>query len=173
MDDIQSVYASIIVLAGVIGLIGSAIGSITTIKTFLKKAVNQAVEDEVEDKIDEAKTDINTDLEISLTVMQESIDNVSEQIRELDKSVDSIKTIQKDTTQSNARYVINEAHKIYIKQGWIDYYTLSALEDIFETYSETGGNHFTADHMQDLRDLPNEKPVKPKTQAKPKTKAKR
>lgn len=171
MENVDTVYSSILVIVALVSAISSGLGSIAAIKGFWKKAVNKAVEDEVEDKLDQVKDDINSDLETSMLSIESSIEQLSGQIKEIHDDMIDIKRIQKDTTQSNARYVINEAHKLYIKAGWIDSYTMASLEDIFQTYAETGGNHFTADHMENLRELPNEKPVK-KASATTKTKAK-
>lgn len=148
------------IVVTIICSISSVLVALGTIHGYVKKALNKLIEDGVDEKISQATSDINNDLELSMVSLETSIESLSDQLKEMHDEMRDIKRIQKDTTQSNARYVINEAHKAYIKQGWIDNFTLASLEDIFQTYSETGGNHFTADHMQDLRDLPNEKPVK-------------
>ena len=161
MNNIEIITTIVCSLASVLVALGTILG-------YVKKAVNNIVDDGVDAKIEAVKKDITNDFELSMVSLEQAIESLSKQIEEIHSEMIDIKRIQKDTTQSNARYIINEAHKLYIKQGWIDYYTLSALEDIFKTYSETGGNHFTADHMQDLRDLPNERPPRTKTTAKPK-----
>lgn len=158
------------IIVAVICSVSSVLVALGTIHSYIKKAINKLIEDDVEDKIADSKKDIVNDFELSMVSLENSIESLANQITELHEEMKAIKRIQRDTTQSNARYVINEAHKLYMKQGWIDNFTMASLEDIFQTYAETGGNHFTADHMQELRDLPNEKPVRKTSSNKPKAK---
>lgn len=160
MEDVQTLHNSILVLVALLSVLGSAIGSIATIKSYFKRAVNDSVEEEVEERIEKAKEEMEHELELSLTSLQGAINTVSEQMKVLQESMDDARSIQKDNIQANGKFIINEAHKTCLKQGWIDRFTLASLEDIYKIYSDVGGNHFAADHMDDLRKLPNEKPIK-------------
>ena len=49
-------------------------------------------------------------------------------------------------------------HRYYIERGWIDHYSLEALEDQFKIYKEEGGNSFAEQLMIEIRALSKEAP---------------
>lgn len=49
-----------------------------------------------------------------------------------------------------------QQHHHFIQQGWIDAYSLSALEDQFKVYIEEGGNSFAQQLMTEIRQLKKE-----------------
>jgi len=173
MEDLQGIYAAIVVIAGAMSVLGGALGSFATIKSFLKNSILNAIDNDIDEKINKAKKETEELTKEDLEKLSKSIEGVSNSISSLSKQITDIKgdlgratKVEQKQIIASSRYTINEAYKVCMKQRWIDSYTLSSLEDIYTIYDALGGNHFILDHMEELRRLPNEKP---KTQPRKKT----
>jgi hypothetical protein len=55
---------------------------------------------------------------------------------------------------STLKGLIVQSHSTYMQLGEIEPMVLSTLEDIYETYTSLGGNHFVGDLMEEIRALP-------------------
>ena len=58
----------------------------------------------------------------------------------------------------NIRCQITDKYHQFMEQGWIDDRSMMCLEDIYDIYSQEGGNHFVESLMEELRTLPKTAP---------------
>lgn len=95
-------------------------------------------------------------------------EEIERKISELEGNVSDIKTILSELTTSIE--VANESSKnqikssivkeynFFIKQGWIDNYSLDCIERLYDSYEKLKGNSYIKDIMVKIRDLPNNEP---------------
>lgn len=77
------------------------------------------------------------------------------QIAKVAKDVDLL--IQSD--KDDIKGWIVERHHHFMKQGWVDTFSLDVLEKRYKHYKKEGGNSFITDLMNEIRALPKTPPV--------------
>lgn len=155
-----------IAIAGGITSIGAAI--IMVRKTFksvsdkFKDNLKQEIEADIKKNIVEpmyqgAITEYHKDFEL----LKERIDTLS---NTFENQANSILLEYRKMNQSSFDFRIStlkglivQSHCTYTQLGFISPMVLSTLEDIYETYTELGGNHFVGDLMEQIRALPRTK----------------
>lgn len=149
----------------VIGNVAGVIVSVSAACAIMAKVIKSTVSSTVTEATTEA---VNTALE----PIKRDIDNIkSEQEDQFTKLENKIKSVQDDLNQfktseaennrviksamlANIRDSINQSHVYYMRKKCIDVHALYVLEELFVSYQELHGNHFTKDQMEDLRKLP-------------------
>lgn len=113
----------------------------------LKKRTSKAISEIDKDKKLEARLSLGSQTMQNLKQEQQEIRNLLEN---LSTSIKLLIESDKDDIKS----YITECYHHFMKQGWIDDYSLDCLEKRFSHYVQEGGNSFIEDLMKDLRKLP-------------------
>lgn len=132
------------IIVQICGIITSVAAAATILYKVFKSLVNKAVENAIAEntkKVTKAIQD-QTD-EIS--------NRLDQHIEESEKHIELIST----TMMREARDRINQAYNYHMRKQTIDAHSLYILDELFESYSELGGNHFTEDQMKELHELYN------------------
>lgn len=83
----------------------------------------------------------------------EDIDKLRKELDDFSKSQSQYNETLKDAFISLIREKINFAYNYYMSKGSIDPHSMSSLEDLFRVYTSFGGNWFSHDQMDELREL--------------------
>jgi hypothetical protein len=51
-------------------------------------------------------------------------------------------------------WIVDKYHEFYSRKGWIDAFSMDAIEKRFSTYEKEGGNHYVKNLVNQLRSLP-------------------
>jgi hypothetical protein len=153
----------LIAIAGGITSIAAAIvvvkKSVTNITKKVKSNIKQEMEEElkknvIEPMYNKALETYNNDL----AALKEHIDILSKNFEEQTTSIlleyRKMNKSSYDFRISTLKGLIVQSHSTYMQLGEIEPMVLSTLEDIYETYTSLGGNHFVGDLMEEIRALP-------------------
>lgn len=87
-----------------------------------------------------------------------------QKVEEIEKEQEDLKHYVKLLIKSSIldfRSQLVKDHRYFTERGWVDHYSLEALEDQFKVYVEEGGNSFAEQLMKEIRALSKE-PLKNK-----------
>lgn len=76
-------------------------------------------------------------------------------LQDLSAKIDLLMDSDKDSIKA---YITGRHHYFCYKMGWIDDFSLDCLEKRYQHYSDEGGNSFIELFMEELRNLPKQKP---------------
>ena len=146
---ITSVAAAIVIVRKSAKSIGIKIKD--TIKNELKEEMKKEVIDPIlKETITTYHNDLNS-LKNHIDTLSKNFENQTSNIlmeyRKMNQS-------SFDFRISTLKGLIVQSHSTYMQLGCIEPMVLSTLEDIYETYTELGGNHFVGDLMEEIRALP-------------------
>lgn len=91
--------------------------------------------------------------------LENKVDDLTEAFM---KKIDVIENQVAQLTRSDMHDIkgwIVEKHHKFMKQGWIDDFTMDILEKRFEDYTREGGNSYISGLMDELRALPHFPPA--------------
>lgn len=100
-----------------------------------KEAKNEQELKEIHKKLDEMMTQFNS---------------MSTKIQESDQKIALL--IESDMNDIKA-WIVEQYHKFYIQQGWIDAFSMETIEKRYTDYCRENGNSFVKDLMESLRSL--------------------
>lgn len=127
-------------------------GVIELIDWFSSRSKNKyKKETEKDNEIDS----LNKDIQCCQLQIQEIKSQQAENLKtfaEAMKKIDLLIESDKDSIKT----IITDKYHYYIKQEWIDNYSMECLEKMFEHYEAEGGNSFIHNLMEDIRKLPRE-----------------
>lgn len=122
---------------------------IQTIDYFKKRKKNEYKEISGNDKRLE-------ELEKGRQENRKSIENISCDIQTVKQSVELL--IESD--KNDIKAWITEKHHYFIRQGWIDDYSLDCIERRFKCYQREGGNSYVEELVNEIRKLQHFPPEK-------------
>ena len=82
---------------------------------------------------------------------KQELDQIKHQLGSMKKILELLTNSDKDAIKS---FITKEHHYFCYKLGYIDDYSMDAIERRYSHYKEQGGNSFVHDLMQELRALP-------------------
>ena len=102
------------------------------------------------------------------TKYQRQYDEIMKRYDSLEEKIDQLAEVMKQNTEKiekklsqltasdmhDIKSFIVEKHHTYIKQGWIDDFTMDTIEKRFSDYVVEGGNSYVKGLMMELRALP-------------------
>ena len=122
---------------------------IQTIDYFKKRKKNEYKEISGRDKRLE-------ELETGRQENKKNIENISCDIKTVKKSVELL--IESD--KNDIKSWITEKHHYFMRQKWIDDYSLDCIERRFKCYQREGGNSYVEELVNEIRKLPHFPPDK-------------
>ena len=121
-----------------------------------KKERDDRVGKQVEKK--QKENDLNT----TLLNFQSSLEQLHKKLDDQDKRFTDIENKIKDLTESDMHdiksWIVDQYHKFYIEQGWIDAFNADTLDKRYEDYKKEGGNSYIDTLMKRLHSLPMDPP---------------
>ena len=98
--------------------------------------------------------------------LQSSIGAVNKKLEEQDDRFTKIEEKLEDLTQSDMHdiksWIVDQYHKFYVEQGWIDAFNAETLARRYEDYKKEGGNSYIETLMDRLNTLPMDPPTQPR-----------
>lgn len=148
---------TIVMMSGVITSVAAAAAVITkTIKKWsdrLTDKVKSDIKKEVGEDMLKLREDIAQEYKLTLDDFSAKLDIVVASLEETKQYRIKKESDEKSFRLATLKGLIVSAHGTYVPLGKIDTHVLSTLEDIFDEYTELGGNHFVQNLMEDLRNL--------------------
>ena len=148
---------TIVMMSGVITSVAAASAVITkTIKKWSDKLTDKVKSDikkEVGEDMSKLREDIAQEYKLTLDDFSAKLDIVVASLEETKQYRIKKESDEKSFRLATLKGLIVSAHGTYVPLGKIDTHVLSTLEDIFDEYTELGGNHFVQNLMEDLRNL--------------------
>lgn len=131
--------------------------SIKSVVTFFDWCTNR-LRKIFKQETDEEKviSEINEKLENDNRRINELVQNQSEilsMITKISGRIDILVESDKDDIKS---FIVKEHHRFCYDEGWIDDYSMDAIEKRFKHYQDEGGNSYVEELMKDLRVLKHE-----------------
>ena len=116
----------------------------------------EARQKKIDDAVEEKQKEIN---------IQEEFEKLHQRFDQIDSRLDDLESRQakaeerlKDLTVSDMHdiksWIVEQYHKFYIHQGWIDAYSEDTLEKRYSDYLKEEGNSHVENLMIQLRSLP-------------------
>lgn len=87
--------------------------------------------------------------------LHQDIKDLYEYWKAREKDYHKVLTLLIESDKDAIKSFIVKEHHHYIRQGWIDDFSLDTIEKRYSHYKEEGGNSYIGDLIQDLRALPN------------------
>lgn len=118
---------------------------------------------EVKDEVKEVKSQI-----ADLTDTQKVCDNLSLVVKQIKEDIEivnaNLNQLKAESVQSDAllkqatmciiRHVINQSHKAFMEQGYIDDKSKETIMSLGNVYKDLGGNSFVKSEVLDIAKLP-------------------
>jgi len=110
----------------------------------------------IDEEVQKAEKEINlektlTDINSTLIKMQATIESQATQIESLNKKVSDLTISDMHDIKS---WIVEQYHKFYVQQGWIDAFSADTLDHRYEDYKLEGGNSYVDALMQQMHTLP-------------------
>lgn len=90
--------------------------------------------------------------------IHERFDDMELRFDDLDDRLEVVETRARDLTESDKNdikaWIVEQYHKFYVHQGWIDAFSAETIEKRYEDYKKEGGNSYIEQLMERLRTLP-------------------
>ena len=86
--------------------------------------------------------------------LEEKIDRLAEVMKQNTEKIEKKLSQLTASDMHDIKSFIVEKHHIYIKQGWIDDFTMDTIEKRFSDYVAEGGNSYVKGLIMELRALP-------------------
>lgn len=151
----------IAIIGNIAGVIVSVGGACAIISKVIKSTVTSAVSESTKKAVDTSLKPIREDIESIKNAQEEQFQKLEDKINDVQADLNNFKTAEAENNRvikaallANIRDSINQAHVYYMRKQSIDSHALYVLEELFTSYVELHGNHFTASQMEDLRKLP-------------------
>lgn len=113
---------------------------------------------ELIDKYEEINNNMQNHMADCYSSLEDKIDNLADGINfRMDSMEDQLKVLT-DSDMHDIKGWIVEKHHIFMKQGWIDDFTMDTIEKRYSDYKKEGGNSYVHKLVEDLRALPNTAP---------------
>ena len=96
---------------------------------------------------EEALKQINS----TLTCILEKLDKQDKHFEELDNKINDLTASDMHDIKS---WIVEQYHKFYVNQGWIDAFSADTLDHRYEDYKKEGGNSYIDTLMSQLHTLP-------------------
>jgi predicted nuclease with TOPRIM domain len=104
------------------------------------------------------------DLMNTLQDLKAGINEVNKKFETQEKNLQKIEQKLADLTLSDMHdiksWIVDQYHKFYIEQEWIDAFSADTIEHRYEDYKKEGGNSYIDQLMERLRSLPMDPPQK-------------
>ena len=94
-----------------------------------------------------------------LDEMHSKIDNLSER---MDAAEETLKTLTISDMNDTKAWIVDQYHRFYTEQGWIDAFNADTLDKRYGDYKKEGGNSYIDVLMERLHSLPMDPPHKDK-----------
>ena len=113
------------------------------------------------DKIVEEKQKEN-DILNELKAINARFDTIENRFSQFEERIAKIEQRIEDLTESDMHdiksWIVDQYHKFYIEQGWIDAFNADTLDKRYEDYKKEGGNSYIDTLMKRLHSLPMDPP---------------
>ena len=152
MGDINKIIENLpMVLLILISCFFVATEFLKAIKTW-KEARKKSIDQEVERQRKEF------DLQNELNKIHERFDNIDRRFDEVEDRVKSTESRIENLTISDMHdikaWIVDQYHKFYVGQGWIDAFSAETLDRRYSDYQKEGGNSYIGTLMSQLHSLP-------------------
>ena len=98
------------------------------------------------------------DLSRTLQNLNTGIESLNQKIEGQDERFAKIEARLTDLTLSDMHdtkaWIVDQYHKFYVEQGWIDAFNADTIEHRYEDYKREGGNSYIDQLIERLRSLP-------------------
>lgn len=159
---IGEILVFIVILAlAVKGVVTFGDWGIERLRRLFNKESQRETDRQQIDKLVENQKDMNEKIERLLNDKNQ-IDSLISQQNQLTDIVDKITQkidILIDSDKDAIKSFITDKHHYHcFERGWIDDYSLDCIQRRYSHYREEGGNSFIADLMQEIKELPKQRP---------------
>jgi hypothetical protein len=117
-----------------------------------KEVVDNAIQ-EREEENELSKTLI--ELKKGLEDINHKLDDQDEHFSKIDEKIEGLITSDKNDIKG---WIVEQYHKFYVDQGWIDAFSANTLDLRYEDYKNEGGNSYIDTLMERLHSLPMDPP---------------
>ena len=91
-----------------------------------------------------------------------TLKDINQRLGKLEERMDTAEARLQGLTDSDMHdikaWIVNQYHKFYVEQGWIDNYSAETIERRYEDYTKEGGNSYIRELVNRLRTLPMDPP---------------
>ena len=98
----------------------------------------------------------------TLKELRADVKEANEKLKEQDDRFSKIEKKLEDLTESDMHniksWIVDQYHKFYVEQGWIDAFSADTLDHRYEDYKKEGGNSYIKTLMDRLHTLPMDPP---------------
>lgn len=92
-----------------------------------------------------------------------TLKGIDQRLGNLEVRMDAAEARLQGLTESDMHdikaWIVNQYHKFYVEQGWIDNYSAETIERRYEDYIKEGGNSYVKELVNRLRTLPMDPPA--------------
>ena len=145
---LQHLPFTILIILAIIICGADLIKAISVWKAKRKERIQQGVQEQQEKN---TLTETLKNLQTSINFIHEKFDKQDERFEEIEIKI-------KDLTESDMHdikaWIVEQYHKFYIQQGWIDAFSADTLDHRYEDYKKEGGNSYIDTLMNQLHTLP-------------------
>ena len=108
----------------------------------------QAKENEVKESLEKESKRIDS--------LEQNQKEILDLLTKIDSNISTLKSSDMDTLKAT---LTREHHYFCYQLGWIDDYSLSCCEKLYEHYKAEGGNSFIGNFMDEMRSLPKQEAI--------------
>lgn len=98
-------------------------------------------------------TDCLEELKRDNAETSQQIENIKQELDEVTQKINTLTESDKDDIKG---WIVSQYH-YFMKQGWIDDFSMDTIEKRYGHYIEEGGNHYVHTLMKELKALPKDK----------------
>lgn len=124
------------------------------------KVWKQARQERVNEQI--AEREHCLDMEHEFEKLHTKLDEMAETNAKVLVRLEKVEIRTQDLTESDKNdiraWIVEQYHKFYVSQGWIDAFSADTIEKRFTDYKKEGGNSYIEQLVERLRGLPMEPP---------------
>lgn len=124
------------------------------------KIWKEARQNQVNEQVAERQHEL--DIQNEFKKLHDKLDDLSEKYEYTLDRLDSMESNINDLTESDKNdiraWIVEQYHKFYVHQGWIDAFSADTIEKRFTDYKKEGGNSYVESLIDRLRSLPMESP---------------
>ena len=124
------------------------------------KIWKDARQNQVNEQVAERQHEL--DIQNEFKKLHDKLDDLSSKyectLSRLDKMENNINDLTESDKNDIRAWIVEQYHKFYVHQGWIDAFSADTIEKRFTDYKKEGGNSYIESLIDRLRSLPMEPP---------------
>ena len=102
------------------------------------------------------------DMQAEFSALHERFNQIDKKLNQLEKRMETAEIRLEDLTISDMHdiksWIVDQYHKFYVDQGWIDAFNAEIIERRFKDYQKEGGNSYIQVLIDRLHELPMDPP---------------